>query len=254
MKKHQTQFQIVYRWRHKEKRHAAYKHGVLTLLNSWWINHYTVKAYVGRRCCLMPRPLLLRMHWIRHSSQSPCVKWRHSTLSPYFTWNYITELCRHTLLEITSQYSVAILYIKLSHGTLSPYLTWNYVTVFCRHTLHEITSRYSVPILYMKLRHNSLSPYMKLPHSTLSPYFEWNYFAVLCSHTLREITSQYSVAILSMKLPHNTVSLYFTWNYRVSRFEQLTLLLRILEDPPSYFGPVTSCPAECLVIFLSLSM
>ena len=168
MKKHHTQFQIVYRWRHREKRHAACKGDVLTLFNSSWNNLYTVKAYVGRRCCLIPRPLLLRIHWIRHSNQSPCVKWRHSTLSPYFTWNYVTVLCRHTLHEITSLYSVAILYLKSCHSTLSPYFTWNYVTVLCSHTLHEITSQYSVAILYLKLCQYSVAIlYLKLCHSTL---------------------------------------------------------------------------------------
>jgi hypothetical protein len=171
------------------------------------------------------------------------MKLRHSTQSPYFTWNYVTVLCRHTLHKITSQYSVAILFMKLRHSTLSLCFSWNYVTVHCRHTLREITSQYSVAMLFMKLR-----------HSTLSPYFSWNYVTVLCRHTLSEITPRYSVAILCIKLRHSTLSPYFTWNYPASRFEQLTPLLRILGVPLSYFGPITGCPAECLLIFLSLSM
>jgi len=226
-------------WRLREKRHATCKDGMFTLLNSWWINYHTVNAYVGG--CLMPRPLLLRMRWIRHchSTLSPYFTWNylnnvsvlymklcHHTLSPYFTQNYVTILCRHTLHEIMSpyvciwlhtlasqysvvilymklsRYSVAIIYMKLGHNTLSPYFTWNYVTVLCRHTLHTIASQYSVAILFMKLR-----------LSTMSPYFSWNYVTILCHHTLHKIMSQYSVAIFCMKLGHNTMSPYFTWNY-----------------------------------------
>ena len=116
-----------------------------------------------------------------------------------------------------SPYSVAIFYMKLCHHTLSPYFTW-------------ITSPYSVAIFYMKLRHH-----------TLSPYSTWNYFTVPCRHTVHKIRSQFSVPILYIKLRRNALSPYFTWNYPASRFEQLTLLLRILEVPRSYFDPVTGC-------------
>ena len=202
-------FQIVYRWRHREKRHAACKDDVFIPLNYWWINHHAVKAYVGRRCCLMPWPLLLRMHWIRHchSTLSPYFTLNYLTLlSPYITWNYVATLCRHTLHEIMSPYLSP--YMKLCHHTLSPYFTWNYVTILCRHTwnyvtilcrhiLHEI-----VTILCRHILHEIRSPhsvallYMKLCHHTLSPYFTWNYVTILCRHTLHKITSQYSVAIL----------------------------------------------------------
>ena len=192
-------FQIVYRWRHREKRHAACKDDVFIPLNYWWINHHAVKAYVGRRCCLMPWPLLLRMHWIRHchSTLSPYFTLNYLTLlSPYITWNYVATLCRHTLHEIMSPYLSP--YMKLCHHTLSPYFTRNYVTTLCRLTLHEIMSQYSVAILCIKLRHN-----------TLLPYFTWNYVTILCRHTLHEIMSPHSVAILYMKLCHNTLSPYF---------------------------------------------
>jgi len=140
-------------------------------------------------------------------------------------WNKIAsdiKLVFHS--SAMSPYSVAILCMKLRHSTLSLHFSLNYVTVLCRYTFHEITSPYSVATLFMKLRHR-----------TLSLHNSWNY-----------------VPIIYMKLGHGILSPYFTWNYPASRFEQLTLLLRILEVPRSYFGPVTGCPAECLVIFLSL--
>ena len=146
------------------KRHIACKDDVFTHLNYWLINHHTVKAYVRRRCCLMPRPLLLRMNWIRHC---------HSTLSPYFTWNYLT--------------------------ILSLYFTWNYVTILCRHTLHEI-----VTILCSHTLHEIVT--------ILCRHTLHEIVTILCRHTLHEIRSQYSVAILYMKLCHNTLSPYFTWN------------------------------------------
>jgi hypothetical protein len=41
------------------------------------------------------------------------MKLRHSTLTQHFSLNYVRILCPHTLHEITSQYSVATLYVKL---------------------------------------------------------------------------------------------------------------------------------------------